>query len=184
MRRSRLCPRQIDKSNRNFGAVEVGGFNGLPNEVREIRRGKTTRCIPEMNGRSRIRLNRSNEFNVACSSRWIVEVLAQRKIGGVNALESVFCFEPLVLVAFKAIRVPKLGRSPIRLVKRRFRLRSVHDSESSGMLKTGFTDARHSLASLTPAAGNQDPCAIYRAVAGRRPVASSILRQYAREPLQ
>ena len=99
----------------------MGGFNGFPNVVREIRRGKTTRRISEKNGGPRIRLNRSNEFSVTCSFRWILEVLAKGLVGGVNALESLFRFESLAVVALKPVGMPELRRRPIRLVERRLR---------------------------------------------------------------
>ncbi len=129
--------------------------NRFPNIVREIWRHKTARRIPKENRRPGIRLNRSNELNVACRSRWILEVLAKCLVGRVNALESLFRFQSLGLVALKSVGMPELRRRAIRLVQRRLRLRRMHDSKSSGMLKTVSAHTRHALASLTQAAGNQ-----------------------------
>ena len=52
-------------------------------------------------------------------------MLAKRLVGGVDPLESFFRLETLVLVVLKPIGMPELGRSPIRLVNRRLRVRRV-----------------------------------------------------------
>ncbi len=99
-----------------------------------------------------VRIVRIGETKSAsdCSLGRFLEVLAKRLVGRMNTLEPLFRLSALLQVAFKFIRMPELGRRPICPVNCRFRLRRLHDSKDSGMLKANSAYARHSLASPYP----------------------------------
>ncbi len=80
--------------------------DGLANTRRKVRRRETVGRTAKGNRRRSFPADGSDKLGFARHLCGVLEVLAKRQVGRVNALESLFCIETFVLVVLKAIGMP------------------------------------------------------------------------------